>query len=243
MKRTERHRLKENEVASTVARAKETYERYRTLILAAGIGVVVVIVAAAVYVTWRSQTDSRSREMLADAMTVAQSKVTPAPVPGAAPAPMPAGGFPTAQARDEAALTRFMALANTYPSTDAGLEALYHAAATLSALGRYGEAVQRYQEVIAKAGTSVYGQMAKLGIADTEVASGKFDHAIATYREFAASTAGDLPTDGILMQLGYAYQAAGKSADARQAFKRIVDEFPQSPLAADAKRAMAGLAG
>jgi TolA-binding protein len=243
MKRTERHRLKENEVASTVARAKETYERYHTSIMAAGIAVVVVIVAVAVYVTWRSQTDSRSREMLADAMTVAQSKVAPAPVPGAAPAPKPAGGFPTAQARDEAALAGFMALANEYPSTDAGIEALYHAAATLTALGRYGEAVQRYQEVIAKAGTSVYGQMAKLGIADTEVASGKFDHAIATYRELATSTTGDLPVDGILMQLAYAYQAAGKTSDARQSFKRIVDEFPQSPYAADAKRAMGDLKG
>jgi outer membrane protein assembly factor BamD (BamD/ComL family) len=243
MKRTERHRLKENEVASTVARAKETYERYHTSILAAGIGVLVVIVGVGIYVTWRSQTDSRSREMLADAMTVAQAKVDPAPVPGAAPAPKPAGGFPTEQARNEAALARFVALANEYPSTDAGLEALYHAAATLTALGRYGESVQRYQEVIAKAGTSVYGQMAKLGIADTEVASGKYDQAIATYRELATSSVGNLPVDGVLMQLAYAYQAAGKTSDARQAFKRILDEFPQSPYAADAKRAMGELKG
>jgi TolA-binding protein len=243
MKRTERHRLKENEVASTVARAKETYEHYHTPILAAGIVILVVIIGVAAFVTWRSQTDSRSREMLADAMTVAQTRVAPAPVPGAAPAPMPAGGFPTEQARDEAALARYMALADEYPSTDAGLEARYHAAATLTVLGRYGEAEQRYQEVIAKAGTSVYGQMAKLGIADTEVASGKFDNAIATYRGLVTSSTGDLPVDGILMQLAHAYEAAGKTGDARQAFKRIVDEFPQSPYAADAKRAMEGLKG
>jgi outer membrane protein assembly factor BamD (BamD/ComL family) len=205
--------------------------------------VLVVIVGVGIYVTWRSQTDSRSREMLADAMTVAQAKVDPAPVPGAAPAPKPTGGFPTEQARNEAALARFVALANEYPSTDAGLEALYHAAATLTALGRYGESVQRYQEVIAKAGTSVYGQMAKLGIADTEVASGKYDQAIATYRELATSSVGNLPVDGVLMQLAYAYQAAGKTSDARQAFKRILDEFPQSPYAADAKRAMGELKG
>ena len=40
------------------------------------------------------------------------------------------------------------------------------------------------------------------------------------------------------MQLARAYSAAGKQADARQTFKRIVDEFPQSPYAAEAKRAM-----
>lgn len=243
MKRTERHRLKENEVASTVARFQAAYERYHTAIVASGIGVLVIIVAAAAFVTWRSRIDGRSREMLADAMTVAQSRVAPTPVPGAAPAPTPAGGFPTEKARDEAALTRFLALANEYPTTDAGIEALYHAASILTSLGRYGEAVQRYQEVIAKAGTSIYGQMAKLGIADTDVAAGKFDQAIATYRELSTGTTGDLPVDGILMQLGYACQAAGKTADARQAFKRIVDEFPQGAYAADAKRAMDGLAG
>ncbi len=243
MKRTERHRLKENEVASTMARAKETFDRFRTPILAAGVGVLVIIIGIAGFVTWRSQTDSQSRQMLADAMTVAQTKVAPAPAPGAAPTPKPASGFPTGQARDEAALARFMAVANEYPSTDAGIEARYHAAATLTVLGRYGEAVQRYQEVIARAGGTVYGQMAKLGIADTEAASGKFDAAIATYRELAASSTGDLPVDGILMQLAYACQAAGKTGDARQAFKRIVDEFPQSLYAADAKRAIDGLKG
>ena len=45
------------------------------------------------------------------------------------------------------------------------------------------------------------------------------------------------------MQLGRAYDAAGKPADARQAFKRIVDEFPQSPYAAEAKRALDQIKG
>ncbi len=243
MKRTERHRLKENEVASTFARATEAFEEHRNSVMAADIGVVVVLVGIAAFFTWRSQTDSRSRELLADAVLVAQAAVAPAPAPGAAPAPKPAGGFATAQARDEAALAKFQALANEYPSTDAGIEARYRVGATLTSLGRTAEAMQAYQEVVAKAGSSVYGRMAKLGIADAEAAAGKYDQAIATYRELAAATTGDLPVDGILMQLAYACQASGKTADARQAFKRVVDEFPQSPFAADAKRAMDELKG
>ena len=38
----------------------------------------------------------------------------------------------------------------------------------LSALGRHADAEKRYQEVVDRAGTSVYGQMAKLGKADAE---------------------------------------------------------------------------
>ena len=238
MKRTERHHLKENEVASTVVRAKEALDRYHTPILAVAVGLVVVITGVAAFVMWRSQADNRSREMLAYAMTIAQTKVAPAPAPGAAPAPKAASGFQTGQARDEAAYAAFMAVADQYPASNAGLEARYHAAATLTALGRNAQAVQTYQDVIARAGNSIYGVLAKLGIANTEAATGKYDTAIATYRELAASTTGDLPVDGLLMQIGYTCQAAGKAGDARQAFKRIVDEFPQSPYAADAKRAM-----
>jgi TolA-binding protein len=243
MKRTERHRLKENEVASTVAQAREAFEKNRTLILTGAGAVVVILIAVAGFMTWRSQADNRSREMLADASAVAQSKVAPATAPGAAPAARPAGGFATAQARDEAALAKFVAVADRYPNTDAGIAARYQAAATLTALGRTGDAIQKYQEVIEKAGNSVYARMAKLGIAHANATAGKFDAAISVYRELSSSATADLPVDGVLMQLAYAYQAAGKPADARQAYKRIVDEFPQSPYAADAKRAMDNLKG
>ena len=63
------------------------------------------------------------------------------------------------------------------------------------------------------------------------------------YRELANDKEGPLPVDGVLMQLGRACDAAGKAADARQAFKRIVDEFPMSPYSAEAKKALDQIKG
>ncbi len=85
--------------------------------------------------------------------------------------------------------------------------------------------------------------MAKLGMADAQVAAGKFDQAISTFKEMSGNKDGQLPLDGILMQLGRAYSAAGKQADARNTYKRIVDEFPQSPYAQEAKKAMDQIKG
>jgi hypothetical protein len=244
MKRTERHRLKENEVASTVVRLKEAYELYRKPMTAAAIAIVVIVIAGAAFVTWRSQTRSQAEALLADAMATERAQVAPPIAPGTtAPAPPPAGSYPTEKARNEAALAKFMAIANAYPSSDAGIAARYHAAAMLRALGRPAEAAQRYQEVIERAGSSLYGEMSKLGKADAEVAAGKFDQAIAVYKEMSANKDSQLPADGILMQLGRAYDAAGKPTDARQAFKRLVDEFPQSAYSAEAKRALDQLKG
>ena len=245
---TERHRLKENEVASWFVRLTETYEANKQQITVGLVAVAVIVAAVVGFVMWRGQTSSQAAAMLADAITAERAPIAPAPAPAPAagattPAPAPAGSYPTEKARDEAALAKFMAVADAYPSSDAGIAARYHAAAMLVALGRHPEAQQRYQEVMDRAGTSVYGQMAKLGKADAEVAAGKFDGAIAVYKELSADKDGPLPVDGILMQLGRACDAAGKAGDARQAFKRIVDEFPQSPYSAEAKRALEQIKG
>jgi hypothetical protein len=237
MKRTERHHLKENELVLTVARVKESYERYKKPIIAGAIALIVVIAGAVGLFAWRSQTDNQARTLLADALAVERAPVAPAPTPGATtpPAPPP-GSYPTEKARSEAALTRFMAVANQFPGSAAGIAARYHAGAMLSALGRSTEAIQRYQEVVDRAGGSIYGEMARLGMADAESQAGQYDKAIAIYKDMAAGRDPKLPVDGILMQLGRTYAAAGKPADAKRTFRRIAEEFAQSPYTVDAKR-------
>ncbi|MBW8868628.1 MAG: tetratricopeptide repeat protein [Acidobacteria bacterium] len=38
------------------------------------------------------------------------------------------------------------------------------------------------------------------------------------------------------MQLGRIYLEAGKRSDAQQTFNRVVEEYPESPFAGDARR-------
>lgn len=237
MKRTERHHLKQNELATSVAHARERFEQNRTQLVFAGAALVIAVVASVGYITWRSRTNDQAGEMLAKAMIVLDAPVTPAPAPNATTPPPPPqpGAYPTERAKLEAALPKFLAAADAYPSTQAGIAARYHAAAILAMLGRTADAEKRYSEVI-KRRSGIYAEMARLGLADTQSRAGKHDAAIRTWKEITERKNGELPIDGVLMQLARTYQAAGKQADARQAFKRIVDEFPQSPYAADAKQ-------
>jgi TolA-binding protein len=240
MKSVERHRLKENEFARTVAHARDVAARRQRDIIAVAVVAAVTLAAVGGYTWWRQSRNTKANTALAAALATYEAPVVPpaAPAPGS-PAPLPQPGtFQTEQAKLEAALPKFLEAANKYPTIDAGIAARYHAAAILAALGRYAEAEQQFKEVADKADGSIYGRTAKMGRAEAQLAQGKFEQAIAIYTELSRDTRSQIPVDSVLMQLGRAYIRAGKKEEAIRAFNRIVEEFPQSVYVTDARREM-----
>lgn len=238
MKSQERHKLKQNEFATTVLQAREAIDARRKDILWAVIIVVALLASIGAYAGWRQTRTNRSTELLATALAIYQAPVVPpaAPAPGS-PAPVQQPGtYMSENAKLEAALPKFLEAADRYPSTDAGIAARYHAAGILASLGRFPEAEQRYQEVVARAGSTIYARTAKLGLADTQLAQNKFDSAITIYTELSRDASSQIPVDGVLMQLGRACARAGRKEEAVRAFTRVTEEFPQSLYAADARR-------
>jgi TolA-binding protein len=240
MKSIERHRLKENEFARSVRRARELLDTRRRDMTAIAIVLVAAILLAGGYGWWRHARDSKANTALAAALAVAEAPVV-APTPPAPGSPIPVqqpGTFQTEQAKLEAALPKFLEVADKYPNADAGITARYRAAGMLASLGRLPEAEQRFQEVIDKAGSQVYGRTARLGLAQVQIAEGKYDSAIGILQALSTDSKTEIPVDAVLMELGRAYMKAGKKNEAAHAFTRVVDEFPQSLYAADARREM-----
>lgn len=233
MKRTERQHLRENEIEQFARQARELVEakkRETTFFVSA---IVIVAAIALGYFAWHTHVQTRADDLLAQAVAVRDARVGPPPAPG-----QPSSGlyFPTEHEREQAALTKFKAAADAYPSTDAGLYARYQQASTELALDHASQAAAAYQQVIDHAGSSIYGQMARLGLAEAQARAGQYDQAINAFKELAQRKDGPLPIDGILMQLGRTYLDAGKRADAQQTFNRLVEEYPESPFSVDAKR-------
>ena len=239
MKRAERHHLKQNELQRLAVQARGAYEERKRETTALVAVAAVVIAVAAGYFLWREYVNSHAQTMLAEALTVQESRIATPPTPGTPATP---GGFPTERARLDAAVAKFKAAADAYPSTDAGIYARYQEAVGQMALGNPAGATATYQEVLRRAGeNSIYGQMAKLGLAEAQARAGQYDQAINAFKEMAQRKDGPLPVDGILMQLGRTYRDAGKRSDAQQTFNRLVDEFPDSPFAMEAKRELDSL--
>src|SRR5688572_18403192 len=234
MKAGERHHLKTNEFAVRLARGTEMVATHRDRFMLAALAVVVIVVAIAGYSWYRGNTTGKAEALLGAAMTTYEAPIVPAPtVPGAA---QQAGTYPTETARSEAALAGFQKIIDEYPSTTAAIAARYHRACALMALRRLSDAEKGFEEAIASAGSTIFAPMSKLGQASALVASGQFDKALPIYEALAADRDGQLPVDGVLMQLGRAYAQAGKAAEARTIYKRVVDEFPDSNYVGQARQ-------
>jgi TolA-binding protein len=229
MKRTERRYLKENELQRAALQARELFVSHRREATAALVVLGVILGAAVGYRAWRAIVESRAHALLAEALAVTEARVS---APGAGGG----GSYPTEHARLEAAVAKFKAAADRYPSTDPGIFARYQEAAGQMTLGNPAAAATAYQEVMRRSGDDILGQMARLGLAEAQARAGQYELAINAFKELAQRKEGPLPIDGILMQLARTYRDAGKTADARQTFNRLVEEYPESPFVPEARR-------
>lgn len=238
MKRTERHHLKENEFASMALSVKEAFVTRRVQSIGTLVAIVAVVGALVGYVAWRGRIQARADTLLAEALALEEARVGPPPLPGT---PSTGLSFATERERQQALQSKFKAVADEFPSTAAGIFARYREGASLVALGSPAEAVKAYQQAVDRGGDSLYGQMARLGLAEAQARAGEYDRAIETFQGLTQGAEGPLPVDGLLMQLGRTYLEAGKPAEAQQTFNRIVEEFPNSPFSGEARRQLDSL--
>lgn len=240
MKTTERHHLKDNELAIALHDAQSWANDNSKSLVATVVAIVVVSGALLGFMLWRSSTDNRARTMLAEAMVIEEARVMPpAPPTGTTNDPNALGGqlpgtYPTEKAKLEAALPKFKAAADAYPTHDAGLTARFHLARTLVALGRYDEAIKEYDQVMAS-GSTLLAKSARLGKAQAQLLASQFDPAIATFKQIVDQKDPQLPADAVLMELARAYRLAGKNEDARKAFTEVVEQHADSPYATEAR--------
>jgi TolA-binding protein len=250
MKTKHRRQLKQNDVAQLVAATRKFFEEHGRQLTWGVVAIAVVGIAVFGLLSYRNREQAKGTELLAQATVVLNTAVVPVNAetkPGDAPAAAGIGAkgtFSTETQKLNTAVPKLRAAADAYPDTAAGIQARYHLAASLAALGQQKEAITQFDEVVRRAGTdSLYGRMAQLGKADAQLASGQTDGAIATWKELAAKKDANLPEDAILMQLGRAYQAKGNTDDAKKTFTDIVDHHPDSPYVAEARKELDSLKG
>jgi tetratricopeptide (TPR) repeat protein len=240
MKTTERHHLKDNELAIALNQAQSWAGDNSRSLLTTIAAIVLIGGGILGYLAYRNNVDNKARVMLAEAMVIEEARIQPpGPPPGTTNDPTAVGGqlpgtYPTEKAKLEAALPKFQAAADAYPSSEPGQMARYHLAKTLVALGRYDEAMKAYDQVIA-GGNALLTRSARLGKAEAQLRASQFDPAIATFKQIVDSKEAGLPPEAMLMELARAYKLAGKTDDARKTLTQIVEQHADTQYASEAR--------
>ena len=248
MKTTERHHLKDNELANALGQAQSWAGTNASTIAAIAGAIVVIAVGVLGYMAYKNSTDNKASLMLAEAMVIEEARVmAPAPPTGTTNDPNAIGGqlpgtYPTEKAKLEAALPKFQAAADAYPSSQTGITARYHIAKNLVALGRFDEAIKQYDQVIAS-GSPLLARSARLGKAEAHLRAAQYDPAIATFKQIVDQKDPSLPAEAVLMELARAYKLAGKNDDARKTLTQVVEQHAESQYASEARAELERLKG
>jgi predicted negative regulator of RcsB-dependent stress response len=210
-----RHQLKEDKFQEVTRGALAQAQAHRQQLTLLGIVVLVLVLAGGAYGYWRSHQDEQASAELGKALT---TYATPIRAAGALPDP----NFPTygsTAERDTEAAKQFQAVADKFPRTDSGKNALYMAAAAALDGGQYAEAESKFKKV-AETGNKDLAALAKLGLASVYEATNRDQDAINIYNELIKK-----PTQSVSAQRAqFALADLYEHKDPAQA-KRIYDQL------------------
>jgi outer membrane protein assembly factor BamD (BamD/ComL family) len=145
--------------------------------------------------------------------------------------------FATAEEKYKKAAAAFEGIERRYPSLEAGQRAKYFGALSRIELRDFGAAEKVLKEMaVPREAGALEPALARLALAELYRRSGDLDKAIDAYRQYAGDTTVPTPRDYALMGLASAQEEAKKPAEARASYERLLEEFPASVYAPEARR-------
>jgi hypothetical protein len=232
LKKETREDLKQDEVRSFFEHAMEWLATNRDQVRLGGI--VVLVLAAGVGALYYFQA-TRSAEA---ALALERAMGTwSAPVVAAGSAEeKPAGPtFETEEAKYKAALSAFDGAARRFGSRVEGKRASYYAALCQIELRMYAEAEKTLTSLKSDR-SGLESDLASLALAGLHRKKGETDKAIEIFRQMSTDPEARVPRDAALAGLAGSFEDAKKLPEALASYKQLVEEYPASPYAADARR-------
>ena len=214
MKASERHKLKHDKYADTVAKSIEWAREHRTRLL---VGIAVVLFACAV-ATWLTLSRQSAEQAAGDLLSEVRNKAYIVSF--------------LLEKTDEKTITEVVAscdqIATDYPRTQAAPLALLRAGQVLNQTGRPDEAVSFFVRALELAdnrpGTAALGRR---GLAEALEQSGKLKEAIANYQMLIASDGS--PTDAqVRWDIARCYERLGETDKARGLYGKILTDTPDT---------------
>jgi len=164
--RITRKELKTDKFALEIEHTVTLFEEHRKEIIRYGGGALAIAVVVLGVLLYNSRQHASREQALSKAIEIQEAQV--------GPAPQGQLGFPTQEAKDQAAMKAFTDLKNQYGSSAEGEIAEYYLGAIKSDQGKLQDAEKSFAEV-ADHGDARYASLAKLSLAHIYFANGHDD--------------------------------------------------------------------
>lgn len=198
------------------------YENNKAAVIGGGIGILLVIGLLIGYFVYSGQQEQEAQNLL-----------------GIAEEQLMQGNYETALYGNEQDFTLgFEQISNNYPLTDAGNLASYYAAVCEYELGNYESALQRMRNFEVPEGIMGVAPLSLHAILLSEL--NRYEEAGEIYLEAAEWNENASTTPYNLMEAVLAFNEAGNTDRALEITNVVLEEYPNSQQAAEAKR-MRGL--
>ena len=234
-----RQELKRNELGEAVEASIHYAEDHLKLILTAvGAVAAIALVGWGVF-AWISSRSASANDLLTRALKVAGAPVEAAARPDDPVSP----SFASAAARDARAKELFSQLDAKYGSTAVGRVAKVYLAEAARTGGDRSTARSLWQAYLDGDADSAVAASVRVNLFQLDREEGKGETLAESLKKMLEDPAKPLPADLLLYQLALTYEKLDRTADARAAYRRIVDEHPQSPYLAAAQQQAGGSVG
>ena len=236
--RLTRQDMKRNELSTALGKGYEYAESHGRTILIAAASVLAVALLAGLFYMYRNSQAEKANTALAKAIEVYQAPIDPAaPKPDDPVSPT----FADAAARQTRAKALFQELYDEHGSTVAGDVAAVYLAQIAMAENQPDRARELWNEFLDEHGDHLLAGQTRVNLMRLDRSQGKGEEVAQTLTAMLDETEPPLPMDVILNELATTQEQLGKTQEAVQSWQRIVDEFPQSPYAREARERIAAL--
>ena len=236
--RLTRQDMKRNELSTALGKGYDYAESHgRTILLTAG-AVLALALLAGLFYMYRSSQAEKANTALARAIEVYQAPIDPAaPKPDDPVSPT----FADEAARQTRAKALFQDLYEEHGSTVAGDVASVYLAQIAMAENQPDRARELWNDFVEEHGDHLLASQARINLLRLDRSQGKGQEVAQTLTAMLDEAEPPLPMDVILNELAATQEQLGKTQEAVQSYQRIVDEFPQSPYAQEARQRIAAL--
>ncbi|HVT43764.1 MAG TPA: tetratricopeptide repeat protein [Thermoanaerobaculia bacterium] len=224
-----RKEIKHDKFVEDVNIAYGYLQKNRPVLFLAIAGVAALIAATWGVFAYREAQERKAQARLGEAITILGAPVSETPQ-GAGPV------YRTEEEKTTKAQPILEEVAKEYGGTDAADIAELFLARLAATRGDLETARPKLERFVREHGDHVLAGGAQLSLYEMDLASGRARDLITELERKLNDKSKILPNDALLALLARAYQAADDRVKAREAYQRLVNEYPDSPYAIDAQR-------